>query len=200
MPSSDWFDGGYGRQRTRPERVRRGGSWQNHGRLCRSTARDWAMPTSRSLNVGFRVVLVAPAAQRDATRIEVGFDPGEDDRTVQHRQGRRRVGRPPAWRIAHGLPGTPRAATAIETAGIDALLAVLRREGEHREGTAQRIGRVEFPEPGACLRQADLAGTADAQGVRRLVVAATCGQYDRNHGSESRREESGQPHEAPLIT
>jgi formylglycine-generating enzyme required for sulfatase activity len=55
--TSDSFDAGYGRPRTRPEKVRRGGSWQNHGRLCRSAARDWAMPTSRSLNVGFRVVL-----------------------------------------------------------------------------------------------------------------------------------------------
>ncbi len=39
------------------ERVLRGGSWQNHGRLCRSACRDRAGPGYRSLNTGFRVVM-----------------------------------------------------------------------------------------------------------------------------------------------
>jgi formylglycine-generating enzyme required for sulfatase activity len=39
------------------ERVLRGGSWQNHGRLCRSACRDRAGVSYRSLNAGFRVVL-----------------------------------------------------------------------------------------------------------------------------------------------
>jgi formylglycine-generating enzyme required for sulfatase activity len=40
------------------ERVLRGGSWQNHGRLCRSACRDRAGPGYRSLNAGFRVVMM----------------------------------------------------------------------------------------------------------------------------------------------
>jgi formylglycine-generating enzyme required for sulfatase activity len=40
------------------ERVLRGGSWQNHGRLCRAACRDRAGPEYRSLNAGFRVVMV----------------------------------------------------------------------------------------------------------------------------------------------
>ena len=39
-------------------RVLRGGSWQNHGRLCRSACRDWVSPGYRGVNTGFRVVLV----------------------------------------------------------------------------------------------------------------------------------------------
>jgi formylglycine-generating enzyme required for sulfatase activity len=37
--------------------VLRGGSWQNHGRLCRAACRDRAGVQYRSLNAGFRVVL-----------------------------------------------------------------------------------------------------------------------------------------------
>jgi formylglycine-generating enzyme required for sulfatase activity/serine/threonine protein kinase len=39
-------------------RVVRGGSWQNHGRLCRSACRDQVGPRYRSVNTGFRVVLL----------------------------------------------------------------------------------------------------------------------------------------------
>src|SRR5262249_50014349 len=42
---------------TGSERVLRGGSWQNHARLCRSACRDRAGERYRSLNAGFRVVL-----------------------------------------------------------------------------------------------------------------------------------------------
>jgi formylglycine-generating enzyme required for sulfatase activity len=38
-------------------RVLRGGSWQNHGKLCRSAARDSMTPGYRGPAVGFRVVL-----------------------------------------------------------------------------------------------------------------------------------------------
>ncbi len=38
------------------ERVLRGGSWQNHARLCRAACRDRAGVEYRSLNAGFRVV------------------------------------------------------------------------------------------------------------------------------------------------
>jgi formylglycine-generating enzyme required for sulfatase activity len=67
---SDWFDGHF--YRSSPKRdpqgpargegkVLRGGSWQNHGRLCRSACRDWVSPIYRSVNAGFRVVLVVGA-------------------------------------------------------------------------------------------------------------------------------------------
>jgi formylglycine-generating enzyme required for sulfatase activity len=63
----DWFDEKYYRISPRrdpqgPDRgeakVLRGGSWQSHGRLCRSACRDWVGPAYRSINAGFRVVLV----------------------------------------------------------------------------------------------------------------------------------------------
>jgi formylglycine-generating enzyme required for sulfatase activity/serine/threonine protein kinase len=64
---ADWYDACAYRKgprrdpegpRTGSERVLRGGSWQNHGRLCRAACRDRAGPGYRSLNAGFRVVLV----------------------------------------------------------------------------------------------------------------------------------------------
>jgi formylglycine-generating enzyme required for sulfatase activity len=64
---ADWFDERYYRTSPRRDpqgpdrgeaRVLRGGSWQSHGRLCRSACRDWVGPAYRSINAGFRAVLV----------------------------------------------------------------------------------------------------------------------------------------------
>jgi formylglycine-generating enzyme required for sulfatase activity/serine/threonine protein kinase len=64
---ADWFDERYYRASPRRDptgpargeaRVLRGGSWQNHGRLCRSACRDWVSPGYRGVNAGFRVALV----------------------------------------------------------------------------------------------------------------------------------------------
>lgn len=61
----DWYDADYYKNSTKEDptgpatgsdRVLRGGSWQNHGRLCRSACRDRAGESYRSLNAGFRVV------------------------------------------------------------------------------------------------------------------------------------------------
>ena len=68
---SDWYDETVlSRQSARAirgppgaARVLRGGSWQNHGRLCRSSCRDWVSPGYRGVNTGFRVVLVVSAAE-----------------------------------------------------------------------------------------------------------------------------------------
>jgi formylglycine-generating enzyme required for sulfatase activity len=63
---SDWYAPNYYKDSpkkdprgpaTGTERVLRGGSWQNHGRLCRSACRDRAGVAYRSLNAGFRVVM-----------------------------------------------------------------------------------------------------------------------------------------------
>jgi formylglycine-generating enzyme required for sulfatase activity/serine/threonine protein kinase len=64
---SDWYDACAYRKGPRrdpdgpgtgSERVLRGGSWQNHGRLCRAACRDRAGVGYRSLNAGFRLVMV----------------------------------------------------------------------------------------------------------------------------------------------
>jgi formylglycine-generating enzyme required for sulfatase activity/serine/threonine protein kinase len=68
---ADWHAERYYRESPRrdPEgpsrgeaKVLRGGSWQNHGRLCRSACRDWVGPTYRGVNAGFRVVLEVAAS------------------------------------------------------------------------------------------------------------------------------------------
>jgi formylglycine-generating enzyme required for sulfatase activity/serine/threonine protein kinase len=70
---SDWFDEKYYRVSPKRDpqgpdrgeaRVLRGGSWQSHGRLCRSACRDWVGPAYRSINAGFRVVLVIGQCER----------------------------------------------------------------------------------------------------------------------------------------
>lgn len=49
---SAWLDGGgYGR------RVRRGGSWSNEAKLCRSASRDWHWQGDRYNDIGVRVVI-----------------------------------------------------------------------------------------------------------------------------------------------
>lgn len=49
---SAWLDdGGYGR------RVRRGGSWSNEAKLCRSASRDWHWQGDRYSDIGIRVVI-----------------------------------------------------------------------------------------------------------------------------------------------
>jgi formylglycine-generating enzyme required for sulfatase activity/serine/threonine protein kinase len=62
----DWYAAGYYKDSPKKdptgpakgtERVLRGGSWQNHARLCRSACRDRAGVAYRSLNAGFRVVM-----------------------------------------------------------------------------------------------------------------------------------------------
>jgi formylglycine-generating enzyme required for sulfatase activity/serine/threonine protein kinase len=67
---SDWYSEKYyrGSPKRDPQgpaqgegKILRGGSWQNHGRMCRSASRDWVGPTYRGVNAGFRVVLVVLA-------------------------------------------------------------------------------------------------------------------------------------------
>ncbi len=57
----DWYDGGprraVGGPKTGTMKVMRGGSWQNHARLCRSASRESMTPTYRGPASGFRVVL-----------------------------------------------------------------------------------------------------------------------------------------------
>jgi len=57
----DWYAAGPRRAVGGPARgemkVMRGGSWQNHARLCRSAARESMTPTYRGPACGFRVVL-----------------------------------------------------------------------------------------------------------------------------------------------
>ncbi len=49
---SAWIDGdSYGR------RVRRGGSWRNEAKLCRSASRDWHWQSDRYNDIGLRVVI-----------------------------------------------------------------------------------------------------------------------------------------------
>jgi formylglycine-generating enzyme required for sulfatase activity/serine/threonine protein kinase len=68
---ADWFDENFYRVSPKRDprgpdrgeaRVLRGGSWQSHGRLCRSACRDWVGAAYRSINAGFRVVLVVGAS------------------------------------------------------------------------------------------------------------------------------------------
>ena len=51
---SAWLEGGEDRY------LLRGGSWDLNPRNCRSANRNWVDPGSRDLNIGFRVVCVAP--------------------------------------------------------------------------------------------------------------------------------------------
>jgi formylglycine-generating enzyme len=39
-------------------RVHRGGSWNGHGRFCRSAYRDWSGPDIRNQHYGFRLAAV----------------------------------------------------------------------------------------------------------------------------------------------
>lgn len=48
---SAWIDGNSGR------RVRRGGSWSNEAKLCRSASRDWHWQGDRYNDIGFRVAI-----------------------------------------------------------------------------------------------------------------------------------------------
>jgi formylglycine-generating enzyme required for sulfatase activity len=74
---ADWYDEKFYRGSPRrdphgPEqgeaKVLRGGSWQNHGRLCRSACRDCVSPRYHGVNVGFRVVLVVEQGDGGAIR------------------------------------------------------------------------------------------------------------------------------------
>lgn len=51
---SAWLSGG-----DSSRRVLRGGSWINHGELCRAALRKWTAPGVRDDRLGFRVVAVA---------------------------------------------------------------------------------------------------------------------------------------------
>jgi formylglycine-generating enzyme required for sulfatase activity len=66
---ADWFGEDYYRRSPARDprgpdrgevRVLRGGSWQNHARLCRSACRDQVGPGYRGFTVGFRVALSVP--------------------------------------------------------------------------------------------------------------------------------------------
>ncbi|MBD2176777.1 formylglycine-generating enzyme family protein [Pseudanabaena sp. FACHB-1998] len=48
-----WLEGNSGR------RVRKGGSWSNEARLCRSASREWHWQSDRYKDIGFRVVIAA---------------------------------------------------------------------------------------------------------------------------------------------
>ncbi|MFN6143058.1 MAG: formylglycine-generating enzyme family protein [Pseudanabaena sp.] len=50
---SAWIEGNSGR------RVRKGGSWSNEAKLCRSASRDWHWQGDRYNDIGFRVVISA---------------------------------------------------------------------------------------------------------------------------------------------
>ena len=64
---SDWYAGDYyGKSPPKnpsgpddgSDRVLRGGSWINYGRLCRAAYRGWYAPSHRSHALGFRVAAV----------------------------------------------------------------------------------------------------------------------------------------------
>ena len=47
------------------QRVVRGGSWYNVGRLCRSAYRGWLTPDLRDYNLGFRLALGHPSSSQE---------------------------------------------------------------------------------------------------------------------------------------
>ena len=51
---SAWVNNGYSGRR-----VRKGGSWSNEARLCRSASREWHWQGDRYNDIGFRVVISA---------------------------------------------------------------------------------------------------------------------------------------------
>lgn len=110
----DWYDGGprraVGGPKTGTMKVMRGGSWQNHARLCRSASRESMTPTYRGPASGLRVVLevgwgaTSPAGSpgRASAANPGGHSPGGRSRRTA------RTGPPAAQRGVCASSGTSR--------------------------------------------------------------------------------------------
>ena len=62
---SDWYDKHYDGESAEDYRVYRGGSWYGNAAYCRAAFRGRNLPTYRSINLGFRVVVVSTGQSSD---------------------------------------------------------------------------------------------------------------------------------------